>query len=434
MLLARQVGEHDDVGLLLALARLALDHRVDRNMLVGEDARDVGEHARLVGDGQTQVVAGLHLGHRQDRRVHQRIGLECQVRHAVFGIGGVHAGDIDQIGDHRRCRRLGARALAVVERGADGVALHQDGVHRALDIGDQAPTWDQGRMHAQFYAVRAIQGNPLGDAEQLDAIAELFGILDVDRVEPGYPLDMHLVELHRNAEGDRRHDGELVGGIDAFDVEGRIGLGIAQALRSREHGRKGQTLVAHLGKDEVGGAVDDAGDPLNAVGGEPFAQCFDDRDAAGHCGLEGHHHALLLRRREDLVAMRCQQRLVGGHHMLAVIDGRKHQFAGYAAAADQLDHDIDVGIGDDRDGVVGDDRPALGDLPRQLEVLVGDLADAYGPAGAAGNLALVAQQNVEGAAADSADAEQAYVDWFHSVKSGEELQEIRQARLERRTA
>jgi hypothetical protein len=137
-----------------------------------------------------------------------------------------------------------------------------------------------------------------------------------------------------------------VRGVHAFDVEGRVGLGVAQALRLFQHHVEVQPLVAHLGQDEVGGAVDDAGDPLDAVGRQALAQRLDDRDAAGHGGLEGHHHALGVRG-EDLGAMHGQQRLVGGDHVLAGGNGFHHQRAGDAVAADQLDDDVDVGVGDD---------------------------------------------------------------------------------------
>ena len=39
-----------------------------------------------------------------------------------------------------------------------------------------------------------------------------------------------LAELHRDAEGERGEDCQLVRGVDALDVEGRIGLGVAAAL------------------------------------------------------------------------------------------------------------------------------------------------------------------------------------------------------------
>ena len=61
----------------------------------------LGQHAGLVGHAQAQVERGDHLVDRQDRRVGHRVGLERQVRHAVVGIGGVQARDVDQVGDHR---------------------------------------------------------------------------------------------------------------------------------------------------------------------------------------------------------------------------------------------------------------------------------------------------------------------------------------------
>ena len=66
----------------------------------------------------------------------------------------MHARDVDQIGDDRRSGRLGAGAGAVVHRLPDRVALHQDRVHHAFDVGDQPRRRDQRRMHAQLDALR----------------------------------------------------------------------------------------------------------------------------------------------------------------------------------------------------------------------------------------------------------------------------------------
>ena len=179
------------------------------------------------------------------------------------------------------------------------------------------------------------------------------------------------------------------------------------------HVGEGQALVAHLGQDEVCGAVDDAGDPLDAVGGQTLAQGLDDGDAAGHGGLEGHHDALLLGGGEDLVAVHGQQGLVGGDHVLAVFDGGQHQFLGHGVAADELDDDVDVRVLDHREGVVGDPRLAAGDRVGQIQVAVGHGGDLDGPAGAAGDFLSVAGEDGPGAATDGADAQQAYVDRFH---------------------
>ena len=126
-------------------------------------------------------------------------------------------------------------------------------------------------MHAQFDAFRRA----LGDAEQLDAVAELLGVLLMSAESSlVMPLDVRLVEAHRIAEGDGAHDRQLVRRIDAFDVEGRIGLGVAETLRFLEHGRRSSGPCRAFGEDEVGRPVDDPGDPLDAVGGQPFAQAL----------------------------------------------------------------------------------------------------------------------------------------------------------------
>ena len=99
-----------------------------------QDARDVGQHAGPVERAHAQVVAGLDLVHRQDREVRQLVRLERQVRHAVLGVGGVHARDVDQVGDHGAGGGLGAGAAPVEERRADRVAFHQHGVHHAFPL------------------------------------------------------------------------------------------------------------------------------------------------------------------------------------------------------------------------------------------------------------------------------------------------------------
>ena len=57
---------------------------------------------------------------------------------------------------------------------------------------------------------------------------------DVVRRDVGDALHRHAVEIGRGAEGQRRQQRELVGGVAAADVESRIGFGIAQRLRFLE--------------------------------------------------------------------------------------------------------------------------------------------------------------------------------------------------------
>ena len=83
-------------------------------------------------------------------------------------------------------------------------------------------------------------------------------------------------------------------GVDAVDVEARIGLGIAELLRLGQHLGEFAPALAHRRQDVVRGAVEDAVNPRHAVAGEALAQCLDDRDAAGDRGLEGERDAGLL--------------------------------------------------------------------------------------------------------------------------------------------
>ena len=84
-----------------------------------------------------------------------------------------------------------------------------------------------GRMHALLDAgVGALR-----DAEQLDAIAELVGGVEIGERDRVDALDIDRLGIDFGAEGEAGEDRKLLRGVVAFDVEGRIGLGIAEPLR-----------------------------------------------------------------------------------------------------------------------------------------------------------------------------------------------------------
>ena len=168
-------------------------------------------------------------------------------------------------------------------------------------------------MHPRSMPLSVSQG----DAEQLDAVAELVGGLDVGRRDAGDALDVDLVERHLRAEGEAGQQRELVGGVEAADVEGRIGLRVALGLRLLQHVGERAALLLHLGQDVVAGAVEDAVDAAHLVAGERLAQGLDDGDAAGDRGLEVERDAVLLGQLGQLGAVLGEQRLVGGDDMLA---------------------------------------------------------------------------------------------------------------------
>ena len=73
----------------------------------------------------------------------------------------------------------------------------------------------------------------------------------------------------------------------------------------------------------------------------------DDGDAATAAGLAFNLHAALTRLLGKRLDMAAEQGLVGGDDVLAVLKGRGENLGRGVLAADQLDDDVDGGVGDD---------------------------------------------------------------------------------------
>ena len=239
----------------------------------------------------------------------------------------------------------------------------------------------------------------------LDAVAELLGVADILRGHAGDALGVHALEVERHAERDGGEDRELVRGVHPLDVEGGVGFRVAEPLRLAEHvGERGATIT-HLGQDEVAGAVDDPGEPLDAVPGQPFAQRLDDRDPAGHRGFERDHHPAGVGGLEDRVAVHGDEGLVGRDHVLAATNRLEDEPAGRIGAADELDDDVDVGIAHDLARIGGESDALGGADARPVERPDRGPRDHDVAAGPARDLLAVASQHVDGAAADRSEAE-----------------------------
>ena len=83
----------------------------------------------------------------------------------------------------------------------------------------------------------------LRDAEELDAIAELVGGFEIGERDRLDALHMHRLGIDLGAEGEAGEDRDLVRGVEAADVEGRIGLGVAELLRLLQAVGEGQPLL-----------------------------------------------------------------------------------------------------------------------------------------------------------------------------------------------
>ena len=265
-------------------------------------------------------------------------------------------------------------------------------------------------MYSEFNAI----GRLLGDAQQLDAVAQLFGKLDIHCLQMDDAFNIGLGKRHGDPKSNRRQDTAFVGGINTLNVECRVGFGIAKCLGLLECSLKTQALFTHFGQDEIGGAVDDARQPFDAVGAQALAQRFDDGNATSHSRFKTDHHTLALGSGKNLVAMHSQQGLVGGYHVFASVNGAQHQLEGDAIAANQFDDDVNLGVGDDLLGVRDHLAIAANQRMGFGSVQVGHHADDHGAAQAALDFSLVALQDFISAAANRSQSQQANLNGFHA--------------------
>ena len=128
--------------------------------------------------------------------------------------------------------------------------------------------------------------------------------------------------------------------------------------------------------------------------------------------------------------MHSEQRLVGGDHMLASLNGLHHQLARNAVAANQFDDDINIGVGNDGASIVNyfDGGPYSRLCASRIQI--GHHGDFNAAAGTAQDFFLIAGQHVEHTAADNADAQQAHLKrWqitqFHDAIQSEKIQKVR---------
>ena len=164
----------------------------------------------------------------------------------------------------------------------------------------------------------------------------------------GDALHVDRVGVDLGLESEARQDRELVGGVEALDVESRIGLRIAQALGVREAFLEGQAFELHARKDVIAGAVQNSVKARNGLPGRASRRVLMIGMPPATDASNASATPLSSARRARATPCLRQQCLVGGHHVLAgaqrgLDDLPRHPLR----AADQLDHAIDL-VGDAR--------------------------------------------------------------------------------------
>src|SRR5205807_69804 len=122
--------------------------------------------------------------------------------------------------------------------------------------------------------------------------------------------------------------------ITAVDIESWIRFGVAEPLSLGQSAGVIPALLAHAGEDEIAGAVEDALQGEDLIGGQALRQRGNDRNAAGHAGFEGDGSPMPAGRVKDLSAVLGEKRLVGRHHIFARRQQIENGLLGPGYAAD----------------------------------------------------------------------------------------------------
>ncbi len=206
----------------LARGAAALDHRLHRNVLVAQRRGNIGDDPGLIDDHQADVIGALMALHRRAGQRGQRRGRHPERRARA------------------RPAAMSTRSAATEEAVGKAPAPRPSSTTRptkspsattALNTPSTAAIGVAARHHARVDALFEPVLGQARDAEQLDAIAELLGEIDVEPRDVADALGVDAGEIDRPAERDARQDRQLVRGVDAVDVEARIGFGVAELLR-----------------------------------------------------------------------------------------------------------------------------------------------------------------------------------------------------------
>ena len=198
-------------------------------------------------------------------------------------------------------------------------------------------------------------------------------------------------------------------GVHAFDVESRIGFGVPLLLRGLKHLVEVGARALHLRQYVITGAVENAVDTVERVGGSTFAQSLHDRDTASHRSFESEGRLLDRGEFGQLEPVMGHHRLVRSDQALACIErGAGERERGAVGAADQFDNDIDIRAGRHGLHVVDPGVPGKVDAPVLAPLASSHRDDLYRPAGAGSDHVAVGFDQADHSGADSAETGQRY--------------------------
>jgi len=258
-------------------------------------------------------------------------------------------------------------------------------------------------------------GNEVGHRQQLHVVAQLPGVTHVghlDRIDPGAG---DLPPVDAGTEGQVGQDGQLLRGVAAVNVHRRIGLGVAASLGFGHSGGIVGALLIHLVEDEIARAIEDRVELQDLVRGEAFADGRDNRDPAGHRGLERNRAAQCTRSIEQLRPVLGQQGLVGGDHVLAAFEQPQHDRPSRFQPPDKLRHGRDFRVVDDAGKIVGEQSAGQVHIPRPGRIGVNDPGQFERFPGVSGDPLATFQQQPRDSRPDRSQADDGNLGTLHDA-------------------
>ena len=252
---------------------------------------------------------------------------------------------------------------------------------------------------------------PVADCEELNGVARGLRGLNVVGGDIRDAFAVHVVGGDAGVEGEGCEDGGFGCGVVAFHIGGGVGFGVAESGSLGEHVVVGGTGGVHSVEDEVGGAIDDAGDGLDLITGKGAAERPNNGNGCGDGSFEVKVDTGLVGGLGEFGRVGRDERLVGGNNGFAAAESAEHEFARVVDAADDFDHEVYVVAFDEATGIVGEEPQFVGEgADMFFLVRHGHAADFERAAGAVGELVGVFHHEAEHLGADGAVAEDSNAD------------------------
>ena len=209
-----------------------------------------------------------------------------------------------------------------------------------------------GRHIGSTLSLRQLQA----PAQQLHPPSICLRQPHIRQVQSRDSLCKDLSRQNLPAKGQIRQDADLAAGVHSLHISGGIRLRIALFLGLLQRFGKGGTAAVHPGEDIVGGAIEDAVDFFNLIGGHTLYQRTKDGNSPAHTGFKEVADMITAGQFQQLMAFFRHQFLVGGNHVLAGLKGPPGIFICRLHASDGLHHHLDLRVLLDLREIIGHQR------------------------------------------------------------------------------